>query len=269
MEARFIKEHTMYKYANDVKQICEHLFANTPINYFCLNRAYKTGEYAGLISDIKFAEAYLKKDYHEVGIEHQIISQITGNYPWNMTTFKPTHNKARLIYEILIQFRHGSGIFLIEEHAEYKETCIITTPHPVDSNDPYLIENIALLKNFILHFKEKIQANKNLRKAFHTRYKRDILTKKFINIPDKSEIKFPIKKYYIGGSFRDIAFSKREAECLKHLFHGKTCKQIAQALQLSPRTVETYLDKIKLKSSCNNLQELCKKLESCTLLDGI
>jgi len=47
-------------------------------------------------------------------------------------------------------------------------------------------------------------------------------------------------------------FTSREMECLFFLIRGKTSKEIAKILKISPRTVETYLENIKLKMKCSN-----------------
>ncbi len=269
MEERLIKEHSAYKYASDVKQICEHLFANTPIHYFAICRAYKNGDYSGLLSDIRFADFYLKNDYQDIGVERQMVTLASHDLPWNLDAYKPTSRKVQLLYDAMIQLGHGSGILIpVNETAEYKEGCIITTPYAADSHDPYLIENIPLLKNFILYFREKLQMDKQLQKGYNIRYESRIPNNS-IAVADDPTTKFTIKKYYLGGPFNDIAFSKREAECLQQLFYGKTAKMIAQILQISHRTVESHIEKIKLKTTCASLAELCKKLEQCNLLDGI
>lgn len=269
MNDKQIQEHSVYKYANAIEEISKDLFANTLINYICLARAYNNGDYGGLLSDIRWGYTYLKNDYQDLGLEHQIISQISGAFFCNLATFKTPCKKIQGYYDNLAHLKHGSCVFLVDDHVEYKEVCIMTTAHPADQNDPYLIENISLLKNLFLHFKEKIYQDKNLYKAFSMRYKRKIIHETALESDNSATIKFPVKKYYLGGQFGNVAFSKREAECLKHLYQGKTAKQIAKILQLSPRTIETHLTHIKLKSQSSTLHEVCTKLESCTLLEGI
>jgi DNA-binding CsgD family transcriptional regulator len=50
---------------------------------------------------------------------------------------------------------------------------------------------------------------------------------------------------------RDIIMSKREMECLSLLSKGKRAKEIASFFSLSPRTVESYLNNVKIKSEAN------------------
>jgi DNA-binding CsgD family transcriptional regulator len=56
-----------------------------------------------------------------------------------------------------------------------------------------------------------------------------------------------------------LHLSKRESECLHYLVQGKTAKQTAQILSISHRTVETYIENLKLKLKCKNKAELMVK----------
>ena len=48
----------------------------------------------------------------------------------------------------------------------------------------------------------------------------------------------------------------REEQCLQLYRLGKTAKETARILSLSPRTVEEYLDNIKAKYGCRFKREL-------------
>lgn len=54
----------------------------------------------------------------------------------------------------------------------------------------------------------------------------------------------------------NIPISPREEDCLRHLLAGKTIKETAKILQLSPRTVEDYLNRLKKKAGCRYKREL-------------
>jgi DNA-binding CsgD family transcriptional regulator len=57
-------------------------------------------------------------------------------------------------------------------------------------------------------------------------------------------------------SLRGIHISVRERDCLIYLLGGKTIKETAKLLQLSPRTVEEYLKRLKQKAGCKYKREL-------------
>ncbi len=50
--------------------------------------------------------------------------------------------------------------------------------------------------------------------------------------------------------------SKREKECFYHLSKGKTNKKIASLLQLSPKTIEHYIENMKFKLDITSLPQL-------------
>jgi DNA-binding CsgD family transcriptional regulator len=50
--------------------------------------------------------------------------------------------------------------------------------------------------------------------------------------------------------------SERESLCVYHLCKGYTMKEIAKMVGLSPKTVETYIDRAKQKLHCQNKAEL-------------
>ena len=68
----------------------------------------------------------------------------------------------------------------------------------------------------------------------------------------------PHKKFIIDHE-RRIFFSRREAQCVHLLSKGMSTKYIARELQLSPRTVEKYLECAKLKLDCYEKNTLLKK----------
>lgn len=269
MEDALIREHTFYKYADQVRDICHDLLVSTPVNLFCIGRAYDNGDYNAVMTDKIWAYNYLKNDFQQLGAEHQFASQGRSCFQWNLTLVKANCPKTKALLETCERFKHGSGLIVVEKHADYKEICFITTNYDPYQNDPFVIENITFLKRFILYFKEQLYQNKKLSAAYAKTYS-NAITDKPLSIEQKTvQIDLPIKKYYLSGPFLNLPFSQREAECLKYLHLGKSSKEIGRLLKLSPRTIESYVNNIKQKTNCQTLTELLNKLECCSLLDGI
>lgn len=53
--------------------------------------------------------------------------------------------------------------------------------------------------------------------------------------------------------------SPREAECLFHICRGKSYKETARVLEISPRTVETHIEHIRNKTDCRNKVDIISK----------
>lgn len=77
-------------------------------------------------------------------------------------------------------------------------------------------------------------------------------TDKYYNKSHQQQFCFLLSDYSIDSK----KLSQRELECLFFLIRGKTTKSIAKYLNLSPRTVESYIEQIKFKLGCVKKEEL-------------
>lgn len=68
------------------------------------------------------------------------------------------------------------------------------------------------------------------------------------------------RKYYLGSSYPSVYFTQREYECMVGLLQGASVKEIAAALELSPRTVEYYIKNMKGKLGCATRAQLIKEV---------
>lgn len=50
---------------------------------------------------------------------------------------------------------------------------------------------------------------------------------------------------------QDVPISHREKECLFYLSRGYSAKKTALAMGISPRTVETFIHRVKIKLGCH------------------
>lgn len=86
----------------------------------------------------------------------------------------------------------------------------------------------------------------------------NIIEKKFNlrqKIPDED-----IKRFTFVDAKELIKLTEREAQCLSYLSAGKSTKNIAKALAISPKTVDIYINNLKKKFDCHTRIELISKL---------
>lgn len=138
--------------------------------------------------------------------------------------------------------------------------CVKTYCFGMDTDTPLFsqscLQNICLLEHFCNYFNEKAKDIIDctdrkkcgfLEMGLPKNYQDELLfqnTQKFLQ-ETCLENKFLITRE------KNIQLSKREIECLTYLSLGKSLKEIAIILNLSPRSVEFYLDNIKKKSGLN------------------
>ena len=78
-----------------------------------------------------------------------------------------------------------------------------------------------------------------------------------------SQIK--IDKFLMDGPNGIVSLTKRESECIKLLGTGKSVKEVASVLSISPRTVEFYVNQVKEKTGCYSKSKLLKIIQSSSL----
>jgi DNA-binding CsgD family transcriptional regulator len=113
------------------------------------------------------------------------------------------------------------------------------------------MNELHLLRQYIAYF--KIEAKPFLEEL--NNYKIDL---KQINSPAYFNTDNIMKTPQKENTFKFDKFSKREQDCLGLFLEGKTAKETAKVLNISPRTVEEYLANIKRKLGCKNKYELLK-----------
>jgi DNA-binding CsgD family transcriptional regulator len=62
--------------------------------------------------------------------------------------------------------------------------------------------------------------------------------------------------YILMDNYFNNNLSEREMECLFFTLRGKSSKTIGKILNLSAKTVEYYIDQLKIKLNCKNKAEL-------------
>lgn len=78
----------------------------------------------------------------------------------------------------------------------------------------------------------------------------------------------PIGNIYLGGSYPSVYFTPREAQCALLLLRGMTIREVGQVMRLSARTIEYYLDNMKVKVACRRKSELIQAILASDFLVG-
>jgi DNA-binding CsgD family transcriptional regulator len=77
--------------------------------------------------------------------------------------------------------------------------------------------------------------------------------------PEENSEDLTQNEFTVKSNINNCSVSKREKECLHYLICGLSAKSIARKLNLSPRTIEYYIGKMKEKFDCTNTIELIIK----------
>jgi DNA-binding CsgD family transcriptional regulator len=160
------------------------------------------------------------------------------------------------IYDYRNYFGMDYPFFIVERYQQYSDIFIFGSIINNSQIINFYLNNTDILENFKLYFKEKAQklfkeANKN--KIFVPEQMRQNfrgLNAKEATKQTISRQRFNINRYMFEGEYKNISLTKREIECLKYLVLGYTAKETANKLNISPKTVESYLYDSKTKLRC-------------------
>lgn len=203
--------------------------------------------------------------------------------------FESTPNEMKPNYQLWI----GDYDLDVYHHGKlYYKTCdaiSITEPHSTGCEHyifsahvdnkwlmPHLINNMDILFHFIMYLKDKgkhlfeksSKSGVKVQEALLNPARVDPVIDKFTleNLKlQQSEFiaQTPIEKMIIEMSKGDsIKLSRQEIICLTHLNHNRTAKEIAVIMQISYRTVEAYLENIRLKLRCESKSALIEKIKT-------
>ena len=123
----------------------------------------------------------------------------------------------------------------------------------------FCIQNLIVLQNFIQYFKTEAE---DLIEA---------AKKDPIMLSPRSPLKAPksTSMDFVGYDFKNkkkitLKLTGQEAASLKQLGTGKTFKEAAKNLLISPRTVENHIYSAKMKSGCNSTNDLVELFSTLT-----
>lgn len=242
------------RHPNKIRKLTEHLFIQFGITYFCRQSVTNDGywELLGNLPDwldhsaskefFKIDPSLLHPDYYETGITY-ISDHTVPDF------LKAMLDECKRAYDI----NHTLCIFEKNNHGG-DWYFFATTQDNKNITNTY-IANVQSLYRYIKYFnseaKKILQANLDFK----------------VNIPLLKNEPFDSPKNKIDltpitfidddiSDFGDICISPRENDCLKYLVSGKTIKETAKLLNLSPRTVEEYINRIKQKTGCKYKRDL-------------
>lgn len=215
------------------------------LNYFQYARVFKDGSTTLLSNRHDFVMARVHKKRRVLSsVNKEQVDMQSYSFLWNGNLPDEDTNMAR-------EHNIDNGLCFVERNLDSYSLIAFGAPVKEKKILDFYINKVGTLKNFILEFSEKAkdlisQSDKN----------RVYLPKALQDV--NQELLFWKKNKSIQFSNANISIhlSYREFECLKFCAQGKTLAEIAAQLNLSVRTVETYLERTKNKVGLSKKSEL-------------
>jgi DNA-binding CsgD family transcriptional regulator len=252
-----LKKNIAIASSSEIKQICSPLEKYFNITYFNYVKLFKDGSRFVLTNNADFTESYYqdKRLYQTTAVLNMEQAKTSSVHWFCEFRDQPSYVVARNEFDI------DNGFTIIQPSLADSTTELFYFATKRENYGHIYLYTTCLdaFYRFILYFKEKA---KNLTKQANKE-------KFFINIPRVSSTlnnsSVDLQKFYAETSVNklhmdldgnEIVMSKREVDCIYLAMKNKTAKEIGRILSISPRTVETYLSNLKLKSNRQTKKEL-------------
>lgn len=259
---KLCKTHKFLSSAELIKQICEPL-SYFKIHLFTYLKKFNDGSEINLSTDQRWVFDYYQQAlYRTSQYESAVHETGISIWPWESSLSVFQHGRKH--------FDSYYGFTLCQKHADSTEFFFFSLSAKHYNMLDVCINNLDLIKEFTVYFKDK--ASELLKSCDLDR----------IIIPDNvdyqkinTQADLHYTSDYLREKFRQAIcrdnplaqwlknyerLSKRETECLVLLTKYQTVPELAKELNISKRTVETHLERIKAKLQCRSKQELLIKL---------
>jgi DNA-binding CsgD family transcriptional regulator len=259
-----IEHHICLSGTEDVRAICQPLFANSCINYFDYDRYYDDNTWCSLSTDRELTQHYIEDQLYATAQE---VSEATDQVKFAMLSHSVplVFDDKRYIDNIDLGTRLNiqNRIYIPFRQQGYCEVFGFGNSGTAYELMDFYINHEDLVDNFILYFRQK--AHKLIQEAAQTKILLPVdhiihQTPRSVSITNTKDILKQIKmrRYTLSAAGKSIVISHRECQCLSRLKTNYTVKMIAQELELSPRTIESYIDSLRNKTGYNTKHDLIK-----------
>ena len=250
-----------------INKICAPLKQCFNISYFGYCRVFNSGSYILLSNSPVYLEAVTRYDYLFNSRYFQHIPKLFSKYELYKLIW-PENTGDELVERLHAQ-KIYNGFNINKVNNGTLETYFFATDKDHSLIKELYEKHSSLLVNFITHF-HKIggdlcdasdlsnQGVSPYLKEIYPRIedifdKTTLWDKKIIEFNELLNSKAQEEIYEIG---KKNSLTHRELQCLSYFSTGKTAKEIARAINIGPRTAETYIANIRLKTKLQTKSEL-------------
>jgi hypothetical protein len=248
-------DHPTFLLKNKVQEASKSLLDTFGFNYFQYLRCFADGSISGLTNHTGLFECM--RDYENTPVVFSSFEEgheNTYSYWFLWDEELPPTAPLQMARE---KFNFHNGLTLVRRTKNYYDMIAVALPYEHPNPGSFYLNKLKAIEQFIYNF--------------------DLENKELLALMDKHPIALP-------NAYRDVNYQKicltkgkitvvgkhgatyltsREITCLRFLMQGATYKQIAQLLEISPRTVETYIQRVKQRTGYTSWIEIERMMYLC------
>lgn len=271
------------QHAKQIHQICAPLFAISLVKYFSYNRYFRNRQWLGFYTDPDPVEISLREDRGPIFVDEQGVSIDSGVYfHGDLKEIMKTKIEDNIVEKFFAQDDNPGGVqivtnglLIIRKGKNYDESFYFSMLNSnYEVSRAYYFKTSETLKRFCLYFLHKGRSLITLSSKYRIPYaipeKNNFFDMMFYKHPKLSEDQawFDTKKFAIETSRGDVFLSAQELNCLRLIAQGFTYSELAYHMDLSNRTIESYVNNLKEKLNASSKATLAQYYRNFSILDG-
>lgn len=229
-----IAKHKMSTFTSDMLDIAKPLYKIFDLRHFSYKKIFPGRKISYLTTTLPTFEAFLQGRFYKQ-YNTEVERYCSGIYLFNESSV--TNQSQEWFGLMRDNYNLDNGLIIVEKRQKYVEVYYFATTPQNTAINHFYINHPEIFKNFCLYFKDKAQGIIS------------IVEQDKIIYSDDSSARFALAK----------AISPREYECVSCLARGKTYKEVAKVLGISPRTVEAHIINAKSKTNIFSTAQLIEK----------
>lgn len=262
-----LDQHFSITSANRVSSITTSLNDSFGIKHFRYLKLYQDKSRI-LLSDSPECSKFIYEDgtYQKMWYDGEYAEKLTpGCHFWQVLNENQKTPFEREINKILGLYHGVTFVYQIDNYWEI---------YTFDSDNPsiYHIDK-NVFNHFILYFKEQavnlVEQGESEKIIVPSPGKIELLS----HANKKPVLDFlsttRINRYYLGGKYRDIYLTSKEAQCIYWLIKGKSAEEIATIEGNSIKTIHRHLENVRTKLNCYKQTQLIKIILESDIFEAV
>ena len=253
MTIRLSLNHPTLMLPEKVNEICTSFLTQHGFNYFLYLRCYDDGSISLLVNNAEPLKHFLELDFpvfssykNEHNLQHSYWFFWDEELPWLPVKIVRDYHKLH------------HGLTFVRRQKRHYDMIAVALPHERLNPASFYMGKQKAMENFIGYFDREYKdllaiVTKN--RIFLPEANRDM---NYQNLCLKNNTRIPIM-----GAYGSTYITGQEVACVRLLTHGYRLKEIANHLELSPRTVETYISRVKERSGTRKRSDLLSFVSNC------
>lgn len=268
-----LMKHPSIVYAEEMKTVVKPL-DKLGISYFSHVRIDEQDKVAINASDPYYLAQYYQQGFYNFDLHMSVPQKNQRVFLWDAVQF---YGKTEELYQLAWSHDISHIFTLIHNEDNIKNLYHFAAKPGHSSINNFYLQHTDLLESFISYFKEQLFLNDHLNAAYSlscdiSKTTGGYLVKGMENIPQQEQefaeflIHIGTHKNHTLTTEQQAHITRRERQCAYYLLEGYTSKEIANRLVLSPRTVEVYLERLRVRFGSKNKIQLARHIIEANLL---